>query len=148
MQSQINVSLRIKPLGKREPQHNIWKQVNDSTLMNTRTKDLYAFDHLFSSETTTSQIFDTQVKSIVHSALKGVNQTVFAYGQTSSGKTFTMRGPSAKTTGDGLIPLSVKEIFAVIKADPERKYKISVSYLEVSPFFLTAIFSEALQRVH
>ena len=45
-----------------------------------------------------------------------------------------MRGPSAKGTGDGLIPLSVKEIFSLIKADPERKYKISVSYLEVSPF--------------
>jgi hypothetical protein len=45
-----------------------------------------------------------------------------------------MRGPNAhpKGSAEGLIPLSVKEIFDYIKKDSERKYCISVSYLEVN----------------
>jgi len=46
--------------------------------------------------------------------MNGINQTVFAYGQTSSGKTHTMKGyASSKGARDqlGIIPLSVMEIF-------------------------------------
>ena len=69
----------------------------------------------------------------MHNALQGFNQTVFAYGQTSSGKTFTMRGYSTDKDGQlGLIPLSVKEIFDFIKKDGANDYKVSVSYMEVS----------------
>lgn len=71
------------------------------------------------------------MKELVHNALDGINQTVFAYGQTSSGKTFTMRGYPDKGQL-GLIPLSVKEIFETIEADKSREYKVSVSYIEVS----------------
>ena len=80
------------------------------------------------------------MKEIVHNALKGINQTVFAYGQTSSGKTYTMRGGKEA----GLIPLSIKEIFDVINQDLNSKYKVKVSYLEVS--INSSIL--ALQRVH
>jgi centromeric protein E len=56
----------------------------------------------------------------VHESLEGINQTVFAYGQTSSGKTFTMKGydnnPAAGYIS-GLIPLSVNEIFKSISRD-------------------------------
>jgi hypothetical protein len=93
---------------------------------------------VFSHEVTTKQIFDSQIKQIVHSALTGVNQTVFAYGQTSSGKTYTMRGPSLKekkSQQEGLIPLSVKEIFECVSKDSSSEYKITVSYLEVSAKF-------------
>ena len=74
------------------------------------------------------------MRDLVKNALGGINQTVFAYGQTSSGKTFTMRGyPQAKEGQDlGLIPLSIKEIFDYIKEDSERTYKVSVCYMEVS----------------
>ena len=71
------------------------------------------------------------MKDLVHNALDGINQTVFAYGQTSSGKTFTMRGSPEKNQL-GLIPLSIKEIFDSIAMDTTRDYKVSVSYMEVS----------------
>ena len=107
--------------------------------MSLRTKELYSFDSVFGSEATTKQIFDEQVKGLVLNSLKGINQTIFAYGQTSSGKTFTMRGPSEQQLkfvvpeqSMGLIPLSIKEIFDYVKADIQRKYKITVQYLEVS----------------
>ena len=59
----------------------------------------------------------------------GMNVTVFAYGQTSSGKTYTMRGYNEQEPG--LIPLSIQEVFKFIEADKERSYQVSVSYLEV-----------------
>lgn len=60
--------------------------------------------------------------------MQGINVTVFAYGQTSSGKTFTMRGNDKNL---GLIPLSIQEVFSCIDNDQERDYEITVSYLEV-----------------
>lgn len=62
----------------------------------------------------------------MHAAMDGINQTVFAYGQTSSGKTFTMKG-----NGDGLIPLSIMELFDKVKQQPGREFDISVSYIEI-----------------
>jgi centromeric protein E len=58
--------------------------------MNKRTKEVYQFDNVFGPDLSTEQIFDKHVKDIVQAAMGGINQTVFAYGQTSSGKTFTM----------------------------------------------------------
>ena len=95
--------------------------------MNLRTKEMFSFDNVFTSEITTKQIFNEQVRDLVLSSLKGINQTIFAYGQTSSGKTFTMRGPTPqqmkglpKDQSVGLIPLSINEIFAYIQSDTSR----------------------------
>jgi centromeric protein E len=69
--------------------------------------------------------------------LKGINQTVFAYGQTSSGKTFTMKGYDTDLRLNqisGLIPLSVNEIFTTLKNNKSfqsNQISISVSYLEI-----------------
>ena len=60
--------------------------------------------------------------------------TAFAYGQTSSGKTYTMRGYNDKEMG--LIPLTIQQVFDYINNDALRSYSISVSYLEVSTPFL------------
>ena len=54
--------------------------------------------------------------------------TIFAYGQTSTGKTFTMRGISPHN--EGVIPLSIKEIFSLIEGN-DMKSCIKVSYVEI-----------------
>ena len=84
--------------------------------MNSRTKEMYQFDRVFGPEVSTDAIFSEQVKALVQNAMSGINTTVFAYGQTSSGKTFTMRG-CAKKGQPGLIPLSIGEIFRTIGED-------------------------------
>ena len=67
----------------------------------------------------------------MQAALDGINQTVFAYGQTSSGKTHTMKGYPSASEITGLIPLSVQHIFRTIEQQSERDYNISVSYIEI-----------------
>ncbi len=60
MESKISVSVRVKPLTKKEtaPAQQMWSKVSDNTLMNLRSKELFAFDNIYSAEMTTRQIFD------------------------------------------------------------------------------------------
>ena len=60
----------------------------------------------------TIEIYNSLAKYIIHSALQGVNGTIFAYGQTSSGKTHTMKGDP---DSPGIIPLAISEIFMFIQ---------------------------------
>lgn len=118
MESKINVTVRMKPLSSNEgnnEKNKMWNKVSENTLMFQRTKEMFSFDHVFGPEVNTETIFQEQVKELVHNSLLGFNQTVFAYGQTSSGKTFTMRGAISDKEGQlGLIPLSIKEVFNYI----------------------------------
>jgi centromeric protein E len=85
---------------------------------------------VFSQEFTTDQIYEQNIKKHIESAITGINVTIFAYGQTSSGKTFTMRGTDGKP---GLIPLTIQGIFNLTNdsQDSEVDYKITCSYLEI-----------------
>ncbi|XP_070384334.1 uncharacterized protein [Dermacentor albipictus] len=60
--------------------------------------------------------------------MQGFNGTIFAFGQTSSGKTHTMMGNSSQP---GLIPLAINAIFDIIQNVPEREYLLRVSYMEI-----------------
>jgi centromeric protein E len=69
-------------------------------------------DHVFSETTPTSTIYTTVAKNLIESAMDGMNATIFAYGQTSSGKTHTMMGNPQQP---GIIPLGISEIFDLIQ---------------------------------
>ncbi|ORY05417.1 kinesin-domain-containing protein [Basidiobolus meristosporus CBS 931.73] len=60
--------------------------------------------------------------------MNGVNGTIFAYGQTSSGKTFTMHGTKEEP---GIIPMAIEDIFRYILETPDREFLLRVSYLEI-----------------
>ena len=62
--------------------------------------------------------------------MDGYNAVIFAYGQTASGKTYTLSGDSAGEE-PGIIPRSMKEVFAAIKRTPDREYLLRCSYLEI-----------------
>lgn len=85
-------------------------------------------DHIFDPEKANSNVFDTVVKPIVESAVNGFNGTVFAYGQTSSGKTHTMMGTPSEP---GIIPLAVGYMFDAIANTSGREFLLRVSYLEI-----------------
>ncbi|KAJ2229092.1 hypothetical protein IWW45_006340 [Coemansia sp. RSA 485] len=73
-------------------------------------------------------VYDDVVKNIITSSMSGFNGTIFAYGQTSSGKTHTMYGGDSE---DGIIKLAVKNMFSFVETDPNREYLIRVSFLEI-----------------
>ncbi len=60
--------------------------------------------------------------------MNGYHGCIFAYGQTSSGKTYTIHGTQSDP---GMIPLSVESVFQFIETCPDREFVLRVSYLEV-----------------
>jgi centromeric protein E len=95
----------------------------------------YVYDKVFEEQTNTCQIYSDIVTDMVHSVTKeGRNGTVFAYGQTSSGKTFTMQGCD-DSDSTGIIQLAANDIFRYIKeendANTHSEYSVRVSYVEI-----------------
>lgn len=60
--------------------------------------------------------------------MEGYHGTVFAYGMTGTGKTFSMQGTA---TSPGVIPLAITDIFSYIRETPLREFLLRVSYLEI-----------------
>lgn len=75
------------------------------------------------------QVYKAGILDLVRSAMMGYNGTVFAYGQTASGKTYTMMGTEKEP---GVIPRAVREVFSFIEEDTHgREYLLRVSYMEI-----------------
>ncbi|XP_074590963.1 kinesin-like protein KIN-7L [Curcuma longa] len=88
----------------------------------------FAFDYVFDQSYSNTMVYDPLIKSIIRAAINGFNGTAFAYGQTSSGKTFTMNGSEEDP---GIIPLAVKDVFSTIEMTTDREFLIRVSYMEI-----------------
>ncbi|XP_019729247.1 kinesin-1 heavy chain-like isoform X1 [Hippocampus comes] len=92
----------------------------------------YYFDRVFQSNTTQVQFYNAVAQKIVKDVLGGYNGTIFAYGQTSSGKTHTMEGKLHDGDMMGIIPRIVGDIFNYIYSmDENLEFHIKVSYFEI-----------------
>jgi len=78
-------------------------------------------------------IFDYSIKPTVDDILNGYNGTVFAYGQTGAGKSYTMMGTSIEDEeGRGITPRIVEQIFtSILSSPPTIEYTVRVSYMEI-----------------
>lgn len=65
------------------------------------------------------------------SVTEGYNGTVFAYGQTGCGKSFTMQGVCHPASQKGIIPRAFEHIFEAIATTENTKYLVHASYLEI-----------------
>lgn len=93
----------------------------------------YTFDGIFTNETSQGEIFDKSVSTLVEGVMDGFNGTVFAYGQTSSGKTHTMMGPDIFDPQQrGVIPRMVSYVFQQIsQASTDFEFTVKVSMIEI-----------------
>ncbi|KAH9297368.1 hypothetical protein KI387_029050 [Taxus chinensis] len=85
-------------------------------------------DHVFGYDSKNGNIYEIHTKELIEAAVHGFNGTVFAYGQTSSGKTYTMQGSSEDP---GIIRLAVYNVFQSIQSISDREFLIRVSYMEI-----------------
>ncbi|VDB94011.1 Bgt-1157 [Blumeria graminis f. sp. tritici] len=93
----------------------------------------FTFDRVFDMNSRQKDVFDFSIKSTVDDILNGYNGTVFAYGQTGAGKSYTMMGTDIDNDeGRGVIPRIVEQIFASILSSPGSiEYTVRVSYMEI-----------------
>nr|BAH57337.1 fusion protein KIF5B-ALK [Homo sapiens] len=129
----IKVMCRFRPLNESEVNRGdkyIAKFQGEDTVVIASKP--YAFDRVFQSSTSQEQVYNDCAKKIVKDVLEGYNGTIFAYGQTSSGKTHTMEGKLHDPEGMGIIPRIVQDIFNYIYSmDENLEFHIKVSYFEI-----------------
>jgi kinesin family protein 3/17 len=135
----VKVAIRVRPMNKLEKSQNSTQCVDVDTANNTvsinseknETKT-FQFDYVYPMETTQREIYDQVAFPIVDSIFQGYNGTVFAYGQTGCGKTFTMMGIVDNPELMGIIPNAFNHIFGFIKTEGEsKKFLVRCSFVEI-----------------
>ena len=135
----VKVAIRVRPMNKREKEENsvlcVEVDSNNSTVTLTSSKGnrkTFQFDYAFSMDSTQREIYDQVAFPIVDSIFQGYNGTVFAYGQTGCGKTFTMMGIVDQPDLRGVIPNAFHHIFGFIKTEGEsKKFLVRCSFVEI-----------------
>ncbi|KAI5730552.1 hypothetical protein M8J76_014965 [Diaphorina citri] len=91
----------------------------------------FTFDGVYDAKSTTEQIYNEIAYPLIEGVLEGYNSTVFAYGQTGCGKSFSMQGVPEPPSQRGIIPRAFEHIFESISLAERTKYLILASYLEI-----------------
>jgi kinesin family protein 5 len=93
---------------------------------------VYIYDKVFKPNATQEKVYNEAAQAIVKDVLMGYNGTIFAYGQTSSGKTHTMEGILGDHLHQGIIPRIVNDIFNhIYSMDENIEFHIKISYFEI-----------------
>ncbi|KAI8844459.1 P-loop containing nucleoside triphosphate hydrolase protein [Chytriomyces cf. hyalinus JEL632] len=91
----------------------------------------FTFDAAFDETCTQIEVYNSTARIIVDAVLNGFNGTVFCYGQTGTGKTFSMQGISNVPHLRGIIPNAFNHIFDHIARSKHKKFLVRVSFLEI-----------------
>eukprot|EP01022_Parablepharisma_sp_SALTPOND_P031245 TRINITY_DN790_c0_g1_i2.p1 TRINITY_DN790_c0_g1~~TRINITY_DN790_c0_g1_i2.p1 ORF type:complete len:611 (-),score=94.86 TRINITY_DN790_c0_g1_i2:2558-4390(-) len=158
----IIVMVRVKPLGETEPSDRrcITVDKNNITLdMKTDIKT-FCFDYIASDKIGQEEIFERAGRSLADACIKGYNATVFAYGQTGAGKTYTVQGPTMDQVPEeetrhkqrGLMPRIFEYLLNTIarttETDPNVEYILKCSYLEIYQEVIIDLLDPQAENLH
>jgi kinesin family member 5 len=132
----IKVVARFRPQNTIEVKNGgepIVKFLDNETCSITSNATPFAFDRVFNMSSTQADIFDFSIRTTVQDVMNGYNGTVFAYGQTGAGKSYTMMGDLNSDSTKGVIPRIAEQIFNYIQqeASSTTQFVVGVSYMEI-----------------
>lgn len=135
----VKVMVRCRPLNQREQQINpqicvsLDSQVNQVQLTHPKedTQKMFIFDSVFDVSIAHSQIYEKSAFSLVESVVEGYNGTIFAYGQTGCGKTFTMTGVANNEDLKGIIPRTFMHIIGEMESQEGKNFLLRCSFIEI-----------------
>lgn len=137
----VQVVVRLRPLNEREKRHGTLPVVSASTVDRSVTvikgsgsrqaRSSYNFDNVFTAFSSQEEVFDATLKPIIRDVMDGNESTVFAYGQTGTGKTHTMEGDLSNPNHHGIIPRASKAIFDRLKSPEYVDSSVCCSFLEI-----------------
>ncbi|KAJ6425583.1 hypothetical protein OIU84_026207 [Salix udensis] len=117
---------------------------------------IFTFDKVFGPSAQQRDLYEQAVVPIVNEVLEGFNCTIFAYGQTGTGKTYTMEGECKRSKSGpngelppeaGVIPRAVKQIFDTLESQ-NAEYSVKVTFLELYNEEITDLLApEEISRV-
>ena len=150
--AKIQIYARIRPTDHQfdglhisDSKGNNTSTYEDTITINTENKDesqakyckapgsklQFQFNHVFGMQATQDEIFDAVARQMIDTFLNGYNGTIFAYGQTSSGKTHTIEGSGRKFVDRGLIPRTLSYIYKEIEKRSNEEMTVHISYMEI-----------------
>jgi centromeric protein E len=129
----VIVSVRVRPdagQSNNSQSEGEWMVDGRRALVAYRGKEGgdYHYDNVFTTHDDNAKVYDSAAKRLVRRVMEGYHGTVFAYGMTGTGKTFSMQGTMSSP---GVIPLAITDIFSYIRETPHREFLLRVSYLEI-----------------
>ncbi|THD29121.1 Kinesin-II 95 kDa subunit [Fasciola hepatica] len=138
----VKVVIRCRPMNDREVQDGYQKCVeidkNRGTIEMHNPKGQpddaprrFTFDAVYGEDSNQRELYDETFRELINSVLEGFNGTIFAYGQTGTGKTFTIQGVKDDPELRGVMPNSFDHIFEHIAASKDAQYLVRASYLEI-----------------
>ncbi|EYC20441.1 hypothetical protein Y032_0022g624 [Ancylostoma ceylanicum] len=140
-QEAVRVIVRCRPLSETEigqGHQSIVSMYPDRGLVELRNpKDLqepskdFTFDAIYNENSKQLDLYDETFRDLVDSVLNGFNGTIFAYGQTGTGKTYTMEGKSTIPEERGVIYNCFEHIFQHIARSRNQQFLVRASYLEI-----------------
>ncbi|KAI3471800.1 hypothetical protein Pfo_028453 [Paulownia fortunei] len=162
----VQVLLRCRPFSDDELRNNAPQVVSCSeyqrevsvsqNIAGKHIDRVFTFDKVFGPNAQQKDLYEQAVVPIVNEVLEGFNCTIFAYGQTGTGKTYTMEGECKRFKGGpygelppeaGVIPRAVKQIFDTLESQ-NAEYSVKVTFLELYNEEITDLLApEDLSRV-
>ncbi|XP_003971969.1 kinesin-like protein KIF3C isoform X2 [Takifugu rubripes] len=140
----VKVVVRCRPVNQREdssgPPGGIIQmdlRLGQVILRNPRAaasepQKTFTFDAVYDASSKQRDLYDESVRPLVDSVLAGFNGTIFAYGQTGTGKTYTMQGAWMDPEKRGVIPNAFDHVFTHIsRSQSDKQYLVRASYLEI-----------------
>ncbi|XP_043946285.1 kinesin-like protein KIF3B [Protopterus annectens] len=138
----VRVVVRCRPMNEKEVAAGFARVVNvDVKLGQISVKNpkvasaelpkSFTFDAVYDSNSKQLELYDETFRPLVDSVLQGFNGTIFAYGQTGTGKTYTMEGVRNDPDRRGVIPNSFEHVFTHISRSQNQQYLVRASYLEI-----------------
>ncbi|KEQ76139.1 kinesin-domain-containing protein, partial [Aureobasidium namibiae CBS 147.97] len=124
----ITVSVRVRPDAAADTQPDGEWLVDGRRSLISYESGEYRYDNVFSPHDQNARVYESAAKRLVRRVMEGYHGTVFAYGMTGTGKTFSMQGTAMSP---GVIPLAITDIFSYIRQNPAREFLLRVSYLEI-----------------
>ncbi|KAL3316234.1 Kinesin-like protein kif3b [Cichlidogyrus casuarinus] len=139
----VRVVIRCRPMSEKErtegysscirsinfPKGTI-EIVDPRAAKNAETRT-FTFDAVYGENSKQTELYEESFSALVQSALEGFNSTIFAYGQTGTGKTYTVQGVENNEELIGLIPRAFHHIFSCIQSSQAAEFLVRASYLEI-----------------
>ena len=135
----VKVAIRVRPMNAREKAEKSQvcvevDQTNNTVSVTSPKVDTktFQFDYVYPMDSSQRQVYDEVAFPIVDSIFQGYNGTVFAYGQTGCGKTFTMMGIVNDPDLRGVIPNAFEHIFGFIQSEgTSKRFLVRCSFVEI-----------------
>uniref|UniRef100_A0A1A7YVA3 Kinesin-like protein n=1 Tax=Iconisemion striatum TaxID=60296 RepID=A0A1A7YVA3_9TELE len=137
----VKVVVRCRPMNEKERAAGFERMVSVNVKLGqiivrsprdaSELPKIFTFDSVYDCNSKQIDLYDETFRPLVDSVLLGFNGTIFAYGQTGTGKTYTMEGIRNDVERRGVIPNSFEHIFTHISRSQNQQYLVRASYLEI-----------------